>query len=141
MPTSIEKPSGSPAAGSSSTFSSGSPTVATPDLITASSYHSGIESRTACSITASRPTRWITIAAGTFPLRKPGMRSSRPIAFAARSTRDSTSALGTCASRRTRESLSSVTLVVTDMRGTAAAVPAPGARAERAVASLPGDEG
>ena len=28
----------------------------------ASSYHSGSESRTACSSTASRPMRWITIA-------------------------------------------------------------------------------
>ena len=83
----------------------------------ASSYHSGSESRTACSSTASRPMRWITIAGGTLPLRKPGSFSSRPSAVAVRWRRDSISSLGTSASRRTRESGSSVTVVWTDMNG------------------------
>ena len=45
----------------------GSPTVRQPERTIASSYHSGSESRTACSSTASRPTRWITIGPGTLP--------------------------------------------------------------------------
>ena len=87
--TSIEKLSGSPWSGtwSRSTSSFGSPTVETPERRIASSYHSGSESRTACSSTASRPIRWITIGPGTLPFRKPGIRSSRPSAVAARCTR------------------------------------------------------
>ena len=51
------------------------------------SYHSPSESRSACSRTASRPTRWITSAPGTLPLRNPGIRISRPMrAAAVRST-------------------------------------------------------
>ena len=57
--------------------------------------------------------RWITIGAGTLPLRKPGILSSRPSAVAVRWRRDSISSLGTSASRRTRESGSSVTFVLT----------------------------
>ena len=72
----------------------GSPTVETPERTIASSYHSGSESRTACSSTASRPIRWITIGPGTLPLRKPGIRSSRPSCAAVRWRRDSISSLG-----------------------------------------------
>ena len=40
-------------------------------------YHSGSPSWRACSMTASRPSRWRTSFGGTFPLRKPGKRMSR----------------------------------------------------------------
>ena len=50
----------------------GSPTGVTPESIIARSYHSGKPSRSASSMTASRPTRWRTSCGGTLPLRKPG---------------------------------------------------------------------
>ena len=86
-PTSIEKTSSSPSPGSCSTSSFGSPTVGRPDSTIARSYHSGSESRIACSSTASRPMRWMTSCGGTLPLRKPGSFISPAICFAARSTR------------------------------------------------------
>ena len=89
--TSIEKASSSPSAGSSPTSSFGSPIALTPESSSARSYHSGSESRSACSTTASRPNRWITSCGGTLPLRKPGIFISPASAFAARSTRFATS--------------------------------------------------
>ena len=79
----------------------------------AAEYQPPIDSRTASSSTASRPTRWMITGGGTLPLRKPGMRMLRPSARAATATRFSTSAAGTSASTRTRDSGSSVTVVVT----------------------------
>ena len=54
---SIEKLSGCPAGGNSPSSSFGSPTDFTSETRSASSYQTGNESRTACSSTASRPTR------------------------------------------------------------------------------------
>ena len=76
-------------------------------------YQPAIDSRTASSSTASRPTRWMITGGGTLPVRKPGTRRLRPSARAAWATRFSTSAAGTSASTRTRDSGSSVTVVVT----------------------------
>src|SRR4051794_28278533 len=50
---------------------------------------------------------------GTLPLRKPGTRVSRARRLAACASRFSTSVAGTSASTRTRDSGSSVTLVLT----------------------------
>jgi hypothetical protein len=55
-------------------------------------------------------------------LRKPGMRISRPSAWAVRWRLDSTSSLETSASSRTRESPSSVTVVFTGI-GTYVSLP------------------
>ena len=112
--TSIENESSSPASGSEGTSSFGSPTGVIPVSMSARSYHSGSESRSACSRTASRPTRWMTSCGGTLPLRKPGMRMSRASWCAARSTRCSTASASIPTSTRTRESPSSVTEVLID---------------------------
>ena len=78
----------------------------------AAEYQAPIESRTASSSTASRPTRLMTTGAGALPARKPGTRMERASDRAACSMRFSTSAAGTSASTRTRDSGSSVTDVV-----------------------------
>ena len=54
-------------------------------------------------------------ARGALPARKPGTRRPRPSRLAACSTRRSTSAAGTSASTRTRDSGSSVTVVTTSV--------------------------
>ncbi len=79
----------------------------------ASSYQPGRPRRTASSITASRPTWRSTTSPGTLPARKPGTRISRPSSAAALRSSRSSASLGTSTSRRTRESPSSVVLVVT----------------------------
>ena len=113
-PISIEKRSGSPSPGSSPRSRLG---LADRDDRRRRRwrrvYQPPIDSRTASSSTASRPTRWMITGGGTLPLRKPGMRRSRPSARAACATRFSTSSAGTSASTRTRDSGSSVTVVVT----------------------------
>ena len=85
----------------------------------AAEYQPAIDSRTASSSTASRPTRWMITGGGTLPLRKPGMRRLRPSARAATATRFSTSVAGTSACTRTRDSGSSVTVVETGVAMTA----------------------
>ena len=57
----------------------------------------------------------MTTGGGTLPVRKPGTRMSRPSARAACVDALSTSAAGTSASTRTRDSGSSVTVVVTSV--------------------------
>src|SRR5688572_14749270 len=91
--------------------SSGSPTGTIAASSIAAEYQAPIESRTASSRTASRPTRLITTGAGALPARKPGTRMLRPSARAAWAMRLSTSSGGTSASTRTRDSGSSVTEV------------------------------
>src|ERR687892_1353102 len=54
-----------------------------------------MESLTACSRTGSRPIRWSMIAAGTFPLRKPGMVICWAIALYAASRLGLSSSKGT----------------------------------------------
>ena len=108
-PISIAKVSGWPWRGSSPMSSAGSPTGTIAASSIAALYHEPIESRTASSSTASRPIRWITIGGGALPARKPGTRRLRPSWRAAWATRFSTSAAGTSASTRTRDSGSSVT--------------------------------
>ena len=112
-PISIEKRSGSPSPGSSARLRSGSPTGTTFAPSIAAEYQPAIDSRTASSSTASRPTRWMITGGGTLPVRKPGTRRLRPSALAAWARRFSTSAAGTSASTRTRDSGSSVTVVET----------------------------
>ena len=103
-----------PSAGSSfGTSSSGSPTGAIPEPSIASAYQLPSALRTASSRTASRPSRRITTGSGTLPLRKPGTRIWRPSSRAACWTRRSTSSGATSAWTRTRDSGSSVTLVLT----------------------------
>ena len=102
-----------PPRGGRETSSFGSPTGVIPVSSSARSYHSGSESRSACSSTASRPTRWITSSAGTLPRRKPGICISRPSCRAARSSRFATASGSTPTSMRTRLSGSSVTEVRT----------------------------
>ena len=114
-PISIEKFSGWPCDGSSPRSSSGSPTGTIAASSIAAEYQSPIESRTASSSTASRPTRLMTTGAGALPARKPGTRIERPSAFAACATRFSTSSGGISASTRTRDSGSSVTEVETEV--------------------------
>src|SRR4051794_1841864 len=80
---------------------------------TAAAYQLPRESRTASSSTAARPTRWMTTGGGALPARKPGTRRLRASWRAAWAMRRSTSAAGTSASTRTRDSGSSVTVVVT----------------------------
>ena len=103
-PTSIEKARSSPSAGRSPTSSLGSPIGLMPLSIRARSYHSGNESRSACSTTASRPIRWITIWGGTLPLRNPGIFISPARVDAAPATRFSTVAASTATSILTRDS-------------------------------------
>ena len=112
-PISIENVSGWPWPGSSPMSSSGSPTGTIAASSIAAEYQAPIESRTASSSTASRPTRLITTGAGALPARKPGTRRLRPSARAACAMLFSTSSGGTCASTRTRDSGSSVTDVLT----------------------------
>ena len=83
----------------------------TPEASSACSYHSGSASRIACSTTASRPIRWITICGGTLPLRKPGIFISPARSRAARSTRFEKRSASTATSILTFESGSSVTVV------------------------------
>src|SRR5215204_839363 len=89
--------------------SAGSPIGTIAALSIAAEYQAPIESRTASSSTASRPTRLITTGAGALPARKPGTRMLRPSARAAWAMLFSTSSGGTAASTRTRDSGSSVT--------------------------------
>ena len=91
----------------------GSPTGVTPELISARSYHSGSPSRSASSMTASRPIRCRTISGGTFPLRNPGTFISPAKLRAAACRRRSTSSGGTLAAIFTFESGRSVTSVLT----------------------------
>ena len=112
-PISIVKVSGWPCGGRSPSLTSGSPTGWMPAASIASRYHWPSAPRTASSRTASRPKRWMTTGGGTLPLRKPGIRRSRPSVRAARSTLFCTSCGGTSASTRTRDSGSSVTVVFT----------------------------
>ena len=69
----------------------GSPTGTIAAASIAAVYQPPIDSRTASSSTASRPTRLITTGGGALPARKPGTRMLRPSARAACATRFSTS--------------------------------------------------
>ena len=91
----------------------GSPTGVTPESIIARSYHSGNPSRSASSMTASRPTRWRTSCGGTLPLRKPGSFISLANVRAAACSRLSSSSAGTTAAILTFDSGRSVTSVWT----------------------------
>ena len=84
-----------------------------PAASIASRYQRPIAPRTVSSSTLSRPMRWITTGGGTLPLRKPGMRRFWPSWRAVACMRRSISSGGTSASTRTRDSGSSVTVVLT----------------------------
>ena len=110
-------------------------------------YQPPSDSRTASSSTASRPTRLITIGGGALPARKPGTRMLRASAFAACVTRRSTSPGPTSASTRTRDSGSSVVVVlmsvamraaVNDTKRACASDSPPGSSPARSAISPPG---
>ena len=82
-PISIEKRSGSPSPGRSVMSRSGSPTGTIFAASMAAEYHWPIESRTASSSTAWRPTRWMITGGGILPGRKPATRMLRPSSRAA----------------------------------------------------------
>ena len=88
-----------------------------PAASIASTYQRPSDLRTASSSTAARPTRWMTTGAGILPRRKPGIRIWRESVLAACWTRRSISSAGISASTRTRESGSSVTVVLTGAMG------------------------
>ena len=89
------------------------PTVTSPVSAIAAVYQRGRELSSVSVSTASRPMRRITSGGGTLPLRKPGSFISRPSRRAVCWTWRSTSADGTSASTRTRDSGRSVTVAVT----------------------------
>ena len=91
----------------------GSPTGVTPEVIIARSYHSGSPSRSASSMTASRPIRWRTSCGGTLPFLNPGTFISLAKLRAAACRRLSTSSAGTVAAILTFDSGRSVTSVLT----------------------------
>src|SRR3954463_5882952 len=107
------KVSGSPSGGRAPRSSLGSPTGAMSAALIASTYQRPIVSRTASSRTASRPMRRMITGAGTLPLRNPGTRRLAPSWRAVCWIERSTSSAGTSASTRTRDSGSSVTVVLT----------------------------
>ena len=114
-PISIENFSGSPWPGMPPRSSCGSPTGTTRAASIAAVYQPASESRTASSSTASRPIRCRITGAGALPARNPGTRRSRPSRRAVWASLRSTSAAGTSACTRTRDSGSSVTVVTTSL--------------------------
>ena len=107
---------------------SGSPTGTTCASSIAARYQLPSDSRTASSSTASRPTRLITTGGGALPARKPGTRMLRASSFAACVTRRSTSPGPISASTRTRDSGSSVVVVLMSVAMRAAVERYKGAR-------------